>query len=572
MPDINAILEAERRGILPTENLVALQEARKRGLIDPQGAIQASPPAFQQTPGPSTPASGVPFPTPEEEFGEIREQPAPSLGEAALTGLKNLPQGITQEIIGIGSVLAKPLQTAESFGMLAKGLYSSLTGGDEPEEKLLNAVVEDFKSRWGSYDQFKFALAEQPARILGELSVVVGGAAGLASKGAKLGGAVKIAKGLETTAKVGRALDPLRITGMALSPITKAFTFGGKKIAANLLSGSGDEFLEQAYRASPGKPRFLDALRGKIPMSEFLDDVQTSLTKAKDIGRNNYNTGLAALSNIDDPITFSSIQKNFIDNITSKKFNVKLAPSKPAGLDFADSVFSDARDLRTIRAVKRDIDRWASVSANQTGRGLDTLKRRIDAKFVPNSVTRAVTSKLRNEVKDTIVKNVKGYKELTAESQKFINLLDDFQDVMSARSTSKANATLGKLTRLMRKDNEFAQTIVREMDNLTGGQLIATASGLAGRKLTSRSMIGRDIQRASIVSGLLGYADAKIGITALMSSPRITAEFLNAVGKISRGIQKTQQAVGASIPASITLAGRLQGITSRQQPRLSELE
>lgn len=551
MADIRAILEAERRGILPQRNFLALREARKRGLVPP----------LQRT--------GVQIPSPAQSFGEIRKQPAPGLGDALTQGIIDLPQGISNEIIAVGTALMRPIQTAQSFGMLAKGIYSSLTGGDEPEEHVLNAVVGDIKSRWGSFDQFKFALAEQPARILSELSIVIGGAAGLGAKAAKVSGITGVASALEKTAKIGRALDPVRLVS---TPLTKAFSFVGKKIAGNLLTGSGDEFLERAYRVTPDKPRFLDALRGKIPMSTFLDDVSTSLTKAKDVGRNNYNANLAKLTNIDNTIPFNEIQSNFIKRLTNKHFNVKLDPSKPVGLNFADSIFSDARDMRTIRAIKLDIDRWAANSANQTGRGLDILKRRIDAKFIPSSTTRAISVPLRNKVKDTIVQHVKGYDALTAESEKFIGLLNDFQDVMSARSTSKANATLGKLTKLMRADNEFAQTIVKEMDALTGGQLIATASGLAGRKLTASATVGRRVQEAGVIMGLMGHADAKLGITGLMSSPRVLAEFLNVTGQVARGLQKTQQIIGASIPASVRFGGQIEGLTTNQNAQSSFLE
>lgn len=522
---------------------------------------------------------GIPSPSRAREFGEIRAEPVPTLPQAIIRGAAELPSGIQRELTALQSAILNPIQTAESLGMVAKGVYSAITGGNEPEERIVTALKDDLESRWGSYDQFKFAVAEQPERVLSELSIVIGGAAGLSSKAAKVAGFTKTARALEAVAATGRALDPIRLAGLAVTPITESFSFVGKKIAAHLLSGAGEEFVEQAFRLGPGKPRFLDALRGRVPMSEFLDDIDSGFARARELRGLNYQVGLSGLSKLDDPINFNPIQDRFIRLITGKNYGVRLDPTKPAGLDFGRSVFSDAKDIRTIRSVAKDISNWASDSSVQTGRGLDILKRRLDAKFAPNSVTKAVTTAMRSRVKKAIVDAVPGYRNVTGEYSRFTTLLHQFEDALAVRSTAKANTTLGKLTNLMRQNNTFAQEIVRNMDQITGGQLIATAAGLAGRPFTAKATIGRRIQEAAGIMGLLARAEAKLVGVSLISSPRILGEFLNVLGKTARGIQRTQQTLGASIPASLVELERVRkletpprGLPARQRPILSELE
>jgi hypothetical protein len=104
--DFELLLEAERRGILPPEQVGLLQEARRRGLVPQQQAVQASPERYVAPPAVRPAETG-----PEPTIGE-RIVGAGETALSLLTGAVGAPLGMIQ---GTGAGLARAILSGQ-FG------------------------------------------------------------------------------------------------------------------------------------------------------------------------------------------------------------------------------------------------------------------------------------------------------------------------------------------------------------------------------------------------------------------------------------------------------------------------
>jgi hypothetical protein len=128
------------------------------------------------------------------------------------TGAMNLIPSTGKLIGGAYQAVRHPVNTMESLiqatsGGLSKVLPESIMQYAVPEkrqkaEQLANALGEDYSKKYGSYEGFKTAFAEDPASILADASTVLtGGGAAL-----KAGGLTKAADVVNQAAKFSNPL------------------------------------------------------------------------------------------------------------------------------------------------------------------------------------------------------------------------------------------------------------------------------------------------------------------------------------------------------------------------------
>ncbi len=548
--DFNLLEEAERRGILPEEKRLALQEARRRDLV-PQ---TPSSPTFQQQ---ATSVSQVPSPViPKEDI--LRAKPVPSLPEAVVSGVKAFPGDVTRLASSAMEAMISPIQTAENLKMVAKGLYSKISGVNDPDEYVVDAIADDLKSKYGSYDNFKFSLAERPAQILNDASIVLSGIGSVGAKTANLMGYTRTANVFSKMAKVGQAIDPLRLTFQVTKPVRKLINKANKYIVGNMVTGVGEEFLEQAYRDMPGKDRFLAALRGDEPLENFLDEAKGALSAVRAERGSRYAERLAQIKPLQQELNFEPIQKALLNKLNDYRIKIDTLEDGTEHLNFSDAVVSNARDLRIIRNIFKDVSRWPENPENLTPIGFDTLKRRLDDQVVIKGATKAITTELKNLVKNELVLQVPEYAEMTKDYQDLSHLIENVEDSLALGKNTKAQTAISKLSKMLREDNEFAQQMVGKMKDVGGQDIIPIAAGLAAKPFRAQATIGRRLQEASPILSLMGAYEPLIAIGAAVSSPHVVAEFLNALGKAARTYQKAQQTVGISMPSAVAGLGELE--------------
>lgn len=200
-----------------------------------------------------------------------------------MRGVEALKKGVTQFIpdiarMGVGTVAAlSPYGLEEGWRVppLAKGLGQLATGNKE----LWSALSEDYKRKYGSYEGFLQAIAERPAEVMADISVV----GGLAGKAAKVSGLAKTGAALT---KAGTAIDPFRL---AVKPVAATLRKGKElmgRIPISKEAAAAGVGRELVATLETGEPVFAknmaeaQALQAKFPGLKFTYAQATDLPSA----------------------------------------------------------------------------------------------------------------------------------------------------------------------------------------------------------------------------------------------------------------------------------------------------
>jgi hypothetical protein len=154
--------------------------------------------------------------------GYTLETPQASSGGKSVGGfLDNLVDSAGSYVSDLTHAVTHPKETISAIGSIPVGLAEKAGvpmpapgPGEQDAAQKLDAMIEHFKGRYGSLDNVKEALYKDPVGVLGDLSMVAGGA-GAAADAANL---TKVAKIANAAASV---TDPLTIPGKAVSLVGK---------------------------------------------------------------------------------------------------------------------------------------------------------------------------------------------------------------------------------------------------------------------------------------------------------------------------------------------------------------
>lgn len=192
----------------------------------------------------------------------------PRFGKNLLTSTGNLIKDTAGSLV---NVLNPDMEqnTLANLGKAGVGAAELFIPGEQGQEKYARAIGDFYKQRYGSIDNIKKTLYEDPAGALADISTVLTGGAGALKGAASLGKAGKLAKVANVVGRAGELSDPLRgitkgvskIAGNKFKDLVKKM---GRKIEA-----SG----EKAVTAGLGNPVTQSKLEQKfgIKPSEFIN-------------------------------------------------------------------------------------------------------------------------------------------------------------------------------------------------------------------------------------------------------------------------------------------------------------
>lgn len=204
-------------------------------------------------------------------------------GEALWSGAKKFVPSTGHLIGNIASAVVHPINTIdvlsdlgagainkalpESVQNLSKKFDVALLGETKAKEfeqradQIANAVGKDYVNTYGSYEGFKKALAEDPARVLADVSTVLTGGGALA----KAGGLTKTAELANTAATY---TNPLTIATKTVGKAAELTGNGLSKLEGvpSKVIGSLSNVNPEAYRTiyelyKKGDPELLDKLK-----------------------------------------------------------------------------------------------------------------------------------------------------------------------------------------------------------------------------------------------------------------------------------------------------------------------
>jgi hypothetical protein len=388
---------------------------------------------------------------------------------AAGRGLYSLAQGTESMLGGPKEYVKAPVGAGkvDALGqpIISMGMqkYRPMPRQETPEQtaqrEALEAPARAFWTELGapyqSIESFKQTLATDPARIVFDAMSLGPGA---------------IRKGAAAAA-----------TGVAKTPVR----IGGNIV--HTLTGANAESLRDAIRA--GKLRetqFIDAIEGKIDLTEAVTLAQKGLRGMKDERNTAYRVGLS-----------NGLFKD------------------PAVLDFKqiDQSLGAAERQRWWKQFRQDrpnpkieaevnnlIDSWRALPPAEyhTAEGLDTLKKAINKVYdrvgygERNQVDRRFVATSAAAIKDVIEQKFPGYAEVMKNYGEASDAIDEITRAMSLGDRATADSGLRKLLSAYRNNaNTNYGNRLRMVEELEAAGAKGLRSTLAGAQLAKSRGIGR---------------------------------------------------------------------------------
>jgi len=138
--------------------------------------------------------------------------------------------------------------TIKNLSKFALGALEKITPGEQSHEKIFDGLVDAYIERYGSKEKALNTIEKDPIGFLADLSAVVTGAGGAATKIGTVGKLGKVAKVGGKISKLGRALEPTVLavnTAKGFNKLTrlnKALSLGAQRLTkTGIGAGKGNE-------------------------------------------------------------------------------------------------------------------------------------------------------------------------------------------------------------------------------------------------------------------------------------------------------------------------------------------
>ena len=456
--------------------------------------------------------------------------------KVATRGVSNLPASIAGVAGDVVSSVLHPVDTAQGVldlgnaalqKVLPDAIVQMMPESTRNNPAKLNAVVDFYKSRYTNPENFKEALATDPASVLADFSTVLTGGGSLASK------IPALTKVGNVVAGAGRIIDPLSIA------VNAAPSFG--RGLANVIGGTGThtgaESLKTATRAGTegGKmsETFLNNLRGNVPMQDVLDMAKQNVADMGATKSQAYQQGMAGISNDKSVLDFNKIDStlaNTYDKVTFK--------GKPKN-DVAFNAFNK---------IANEIDAWKNLDPAEfhTPMGLDALKQRIGGiqESIPyeEKTARMVAKNLYDSVKNEITNQAPTYSKVMKDYSQASDLINEIERTFSLKQSGNPDTAMRKLQSLMRNNvnTNYGNRLdlFKTLENQGRNELTSAIAGQALNSWTPRGLANAGL------TGIGSYAvgGAPLAVPILMAqSPRLMGEAAYGVGLLSKPVTKTSK-------------------------------
>lgn len=420
-----------------------------------------------------------------------------------------------------------PQEAIEGIGNVGHGLAQRLgvapEGGHE-DEKHWDAVKEMFKGRYGSMDNFKRTLAEDPVGVAGDLSILLtGGEAALARAPGLLGTAGKAAG---ITSKI---VDPLTIPTAIGTGLIKA---GNKTAAstANIISHTGITPIKEAakagYEGGSANKSFKESIRDITTPEQIVDNARGAVDNIAKQKNLDFKQRKALWGQSQQPLSWTDIDKSIADASDIQTFHGRdvLSPRGQAMRERLDDI----------------INEWKNLPAQtyHTAAGFDAMKREITnigKDYEIGSPERLISETYAKGIRNTIKGAVPEYAQAMERYGAYQDLIKELRKTLSLpadASKGTIDTALRKLTSTQRKNvnTNFGQR-ARLIDELVANGAEDLIPQLAGQALKSNEPHGLARFIPAIFAGSGHPMEA---VLSAVASPRAVGETARFVGSIPR--------------------------------------
>ena len=467
-------------------------------------------------------------------------------GEAAGKAITNIPGSVGKLVGDIAQTVAHPIESArglldigagalqavvpESVRQAVEKIDPNVEAAKEARKKA-GAAGEFFKSRYGSQEGFKKAIAEDPAGVAADMaSVLYGGGAAL--RAAKLPGAAAAAQ------KAASVIDPLANVARAGKKVLSGVK-GTSAFGLGLTSGAGTDAIKEAYRA--GKTggetakQFQEHLRGQAEFTDVLPIVKSDLQQLNKQKMAEYKANMAAVKADKTVLDFRNIDRSLEEarNLVTYRGTSGAGPRKVINPAAAE----------TLQKIEDAVIDWQNLDADfHTPEGLDKLKQVVGGIVdgIPDKerVAQKVGTQIYNSIKSEIVRQAPIYSQTMKAYTDASEKVNEIERALSLGKRASADTALRKLQSIMR--NNVATNygnrlkLAKELQEKGGAEFMPA---LAGQTLSSA--LPRGLQRATTIpttGGAFALGGGLAAIPALAaSSPRLVGEAAYYAGKAAKG-------------------------------------
>lgn len=450
--------------------------------------------------------------------------------------IDRLPVGDTaKKVLNTGMDMINPITAIPT---LARGVGFDKIVDDS--NALADMVGQEYKDRYGGWQNIKDTAYNDPVGVLADLSTVLSGGAGVATKvgkvaqvGGKAGQLSRVAEAgriAEQTgnilSKASRVTDPLNY---ALKGGSKVASFAVKKGATpvnlalkgiGLTTGRGGDTFRQIWEASKaGRTGAVTAMRGGADQETLINSLDNANNALRNLANEEWTK--LGLDDMSKSLDISPVIKKLDSELKTRNILV----DADGNLDFSRSTVGKTSDQNDIVNIYNDVKSWGTKTGDRTPRGIDTLKQRIGSYYDPKSVARSFVESMRKEARG-ILSQVDGYDEY---AKNYGEIMDSINQLKNEMRVGSANpqTTWNKIVNTFKQRNtEARQAIVKKLQE---DGISDIADEIAG-------YTAKDVFPSDIIRGGAGfYALPGIGsINPLLLptlSPRVMGEVVNFIGK-----------------------------------------
>ena len=459
--------------------------------------------------------------------------------------LGNIKSSATQLGHDILTPFLHPVQTAKSMKDLGSSVVSLIRPGEQGNEQLAKEVGNFFVQRYGSLDNIKKTFATDPVGMLSDVAIILTGGGALAAKAPGVVG--QTAKIVGT---VGKTIDPINVAAKGTKLASKVVTKPAEAIVG-MTTGAGGEAISQAVKAGKAGGEageaFVSNLRGMEKAEDVVGDAFSAMKKISEESKGTYKTNLLKLKLNKVPVKFSKITDEINKFRRSKMFEGESTLSLKA--------------QKKLESIDKIIANWKANKKLHNAKGLDMLKRRIDAEY-PTGIqvgdSGVVVAEIRNLVKNQILKEVPDYAKVMKAYEKAITFERQMMKELSLGNKTAAGTTLRKLQSVMRNNvnTNFGQRLdyVKVLEGVTDKNIM---SKLAGQSLSSWTPRGIQGLGAGSVAAYGAFVDPTLLAGLAFQSPRLMGE---AAYKLGQGAN-----IAGKVPVvPLSQSARAAGLLSNQ--------
>jgi hypothetical protein len=437
------------------------------------------------------------------------------LADVPLTALKNVPSSALELGKNIITPIIKPVQTAKDIYSLGKSIVGVIQPGEQGNEETARAVGQFLANRYGSLNAIKNTFANDPVGILADVSILFTGGGSLVARTPGMIG--NVGQKIKT---VGQAIDPITKTGQAVG---KVGGYAGKNLLG-LTTGVGSEAIRTAYGAGKTggatQKAFTDNMRGKVSGDVAREQAISALQKMKTDKTTSYKKGMKDAALDDIPINFGKVEDIVLKFDDAKSFK-----------GVSELSLKAQNKLKNVYGL---IDEWKANPDLHNAKGLDMLKRRVDAEY-PTGLnvgdSGVVITNIRNKIKNEIIAQAPDYKKVMQSYEDAVKLEKELVRELSLGKNASAGTTLRKLQSVMRNNVNTNYGNRLEMIKKLDPDLLPALGGQALNTVAPRGLQGAT---AATVAGVGSFVDPTLLAALPFQSPRLMGELALKSGQASR--------------------------------------